>query len=96
MVRARAVPGQQQGHGTPTPEENAIRPFVFGRSSWLFAGAVGGANASVNLYSLIETAKANNSEPYRYLVVLFKNLPLAQTADHYEALLLWNIALGEP
>lgn len=76
------------------PVENAIRPFVVGRRSWLFADTVGGANASANLYSLIETAKANNIEPYRYLVALFKKLPLAQTADDYEALLPWNIELG--
>jgi transposase len=75
------------------PVENAIRPFVVGRRSWLFADTVGGANASANLYSLIETAKANNIEPYRYLVALFKKLPLAQTVDDYEALLPWNIAL---
>jgi len=75
------------------PVENAIRPFVVGRKGWLFADTVGGANASANLYSLIETAKANGIEPYRYLVALFKKLPLAQTADKYEALLPWNIAL---
>ena len=76
------------------PVENAIRPFVVGRKGWLFADTVGGANASANLYSLIETAKANGIEPYRYLVALFKRLPLAQTADDYEALLPWNIELG--
>jgi len=75
------------------PVENAIRPFVVGRKGWLFADTVGGANASANLYSLIETAKANGIEPYRYLVALFKKLPLAQTVDDYEALLPWNIAL---
>ena len=58
------------------PVENAIRPFVVGRRSWLFADTVGGANASAYLYSLIETAKANDIEPYRYLVALFKKLPL--------------------
>ena len=78
----------------PNPVENAIRPFVVGRRRWLFADTVGGANASANLYSLIETAKANNIEPYRYLVALFKRLPLAQTADDYEALLPWNIEFG--
>lgn len=57
---------------------------------------VAGANASANLYSLIETAKANYIEPYGYLVAPFKNLPLAQTAHDYEALLPWNIALGAP
>jgi hypothetical protein len=39
-----------------------IRPFVVGRRSWLFADTVGGANASANLYSLIETARANGVE----------------------------------
>ncbi|MDP9933504.1 hypothetical protein J2X92_005765 [Variovorax paradoxus] len=76
------------------PGENAIRPFVLGRRSWLFVDTVGGANASANLYSLIETAKANNVEPYQYLVALFKKLPLAQTVDDCEALLPWNIELG--
>jgi transposase len=36
--------------------ENAIRPFVIGRKNWLFRDTVAGANASANLYSLIETA----------------------------------------
>ena len=76
------------------PVENAIRPFVVGRRSWLFADTVGGANASANLYSLIETAKANGIEPYGYLVALFRKLPLAKTVDDYEALLPWNIELG--
>lgn len=75
------------------PVENAIRPFVVGRRSWLFADTVAGANASADLYSLIETAKANGIEPYYYLVALFKRLPLAQTVDDYETLLPWNIDL---
>lgn len=37
------------------------------------------------------TAKANGIEPYRYLVALFKKLPLAETADDYEALLPWRL-----
>lgn len=61
----------------------------------MFADTVGGANASANLYSLIETAEANDVKPYRYLVTLFEKLPLARTVDDYEALLPWNIALGE-
>jgi hypothetical protein len=44
--------------------ENGIRPFVLGRKNWLFAGTPKGAEASALLYSLIETAKANNCEPY--------------------------------
>ncbi|VAW97098.1 Mobile element protein [hydrothermal vent metagenome] len=47
--------------------ENAIRPFVVGRKNWLFGQSVKGVKASANLYSLIETAKANGLEPYAYL-----------------------------
>ncbi len=70
--------------------ENAIRPFVIGRRNWLFADSVGGAAASANLYSLIETAKANGVEPFRYLRALFKELPKARSADDYAALLPWR------
>ncbi|WP_230852150.1 IS66 family transposase, partial [Ralstonia solanacearum] len=73
------------------PCENAIRPFVVGRRNWLFCDTVAGANASANLYSLVETAKANGVDPYRYLVAALKLLPKAQTADDYEALLPWNL-----
>ena len=73
--------------------ENAIRPFVVGRRNWLFADTVGGAKASANLYSLIETCKANGIDPYRYLVGLFRALPQAKTVDDYEALLPWCLAV---
>ncbi len=75
------------------PCENAIRPFVIGRRNWLFCDSVAGANASANLYSLIETAKANCIEPYRYLRTLFDQLPNAKTAEQIETLLPWNISL---
>jgi transposase len=74
--------------------ENSIRPFVIGRKNWLFSDTVAGAKASVNLYSLIETCKANDIDAYRYLIDLFKALPYAKTADDYEALLPWK--LGTP
>jgi len=74
--------------------ENAIRPFVVGRRNWLFADTVGGATASANLYSLIETAKANGIEPYRYLCALFAALPNASCLEDYEALLPWRVALA--
>ncbi len=73
------------------PCENAIRPFVVGRKGWMFADTVGGANASANLYSLVETCKTHGIEPYRYLTWLFKALPLAQNVDDYTALLPWHM-----
>ena len=71
--------------------ENGIRPFVVGRKNWLFAGTPEGARASALLYSLIETAKANDVEPYAYLRHLFEAVPVATTLEAYEALLPWNI-----
>jgi transposase len=71
--------------------ENAIRPFVLGRKSWLFANTVKGAKASANLYSLVESAKANGVEPHAYLTTLFEKLPTATTALDFEALLPWNV-----
>lgn len=71
--------------------ENAIRPFVVGRRNWLFSDTVGGAQASANLYSLIETCKANGIEPYGYLIVVFRQLPLAKTVEDFEALLPWKL-----
>ncbi|KVD78075.1 transposase [Burkholderia ubonensis] len=71
--------------------ENAIRPFVVGRKGWLFSDTVAGAQASANLYSLVETCKANGVEPYRYLVWLFTRLPLAATADDYADLMPWRL-----
>ena len=58
----------------------------------MFADTVAGANASANLYSLVETCKAHRIDPYDYLARLFKALPAAQTADAFEALLPWRLA----
>ncbi len=66
--------------------ENAIRPFVVGRKNWLFSGNPRGAKASATLYSLIESAKANDLEPYKYLKYLFEKLPFASSIDDYKAL----------
>jgi transposase len=72
--------------------ENAIRPFVMGRKAWLFSDTPAGADASARLYSLIETAKANDLEPYAYLRHIFTELPKATTLADIEALLPWNVS----
>lgn len=69
--------------------ENAIRPFVIGRKGWMFADTVKGATASANLYSLVESAKANGVEPHAYLTHVFERLPHAKTVEEFEALLPW-------
>jgi transposase len=72
--------------------ENAIRPFCVGRRNWLFADTVAGANASANLYSLLQTCVANGIDGYRYLGALLVALPRAKTVEDYEALLPWRLA----
>jgi transposase len=67
--------------------ENAIRPFVIGRKNFLFCDTVNGANASANLYSLVETARANGIEAYAYLKTVFTELPNATSVEAIEALL---------
>jgi transposase len=67
--------------------ENALRPFCVGRRGWLFCDTVAGAKSSANLYSLIQTAKANGLEPYAYLRHVLTELPKATSVDDIEALL---------
>lgn len=57
----------------------------------MFSDTVKGAVASANLYSIVETAKANGVEPHAYLSLLFERLPRATTVEHFEALLPWNV-----
>ena len=73
------------------PAENAIRPFVVGRKAWLFSDTPAGARASALIYSLVETAKANEIEPYLWLRQVLRALPTASTVEHFEALLPWNL-----
>ena len=61
--------------------ENAIRPIVVGRKNWLFCDTQAGANASVIIFTLLETAKANGLNPEAYLNHLLTVLPERFTAD---------------
>jgi transposase len=56
--------------------ERSIKPFVMGRKNFLFANVPKGAEASAVIYSLIETAKENGLDPYRYLTWLMHEAPM--------------------
>ena len=56
--------------------ENAIRPFTVGRKNWLFIDTPKGAQASVDLYSIVETAKANGLDVVKYFECCFHIYPL--------------------
>lgn len=61
--------------------ENAIRPIVMGRKNWLFSDTQDGADASMVIYSLIETAKENGINPEKYLEYLLENRLSAEMSD---------------
>ena len=70
--------------------ERSIKPFVMGRKNWLFANTEGGAQSSAIVYSLIETARENNLDPYRYLVHVFSKAPgLAVTDKNWAPRMLY-------
>ncbi len=75
--------------------ENAIRPFVIGRKNWMFSASVDGANASANMYSLIETAKKHGHTVHNYLYYIFSKLPYCSVQEDYEALLPFNIPVSK-
>lgn len=67
--------------------ESHIRPFTIGRKNWMFSVKPEGAVASANIYSLVETAKANGIDPFDYLNEVFEKLPKAQTEAEFLELL---------
>ena len=67
--------------------ENAIRPFALGRKNWLFNASPAGARAGATFYSLIETCKANQVEPYKYFCAILNRIRECKTNDDYRKLL---------
>lgn len=61
--------------------ENSIRPLVVGRKNWLFSDTPAGADASMKVYSMIETAKENGLDPHKYLIFLLEHRPSAEMSD---------------
>ena len=55
--------------------ERSIKPFVIDRKNFLFANTPRGAKASAIMFSLIETAKENGLNPFKYLTYIFKHAP---------------------
>lgn len=76
--------------------ENSIRPLVVGRKNWLFSDTPAGADASMKIYSMIETAKANDLDPKKYLNYLLEHRPSVEMSDdELEQLGPWSSAVQE-
>lgn len=76
--------------------EQSIRGFCIGKKNWVMIDTVAGAKSSAIIYSIAETAKANNLKPYEYFEYLLTEIPKHMDDKDYsfcEALLPWSPAL---
>ncbi len=55
--------------------ERAIRGFCIGKKNWQMIDSINGAKASAIIYSIAETAKANNLKPYDYFEHVLNEIP---------------------
>ena len=73
--------------------EQTIRPFCVGKKNWVMIDTIAGAQSSAIIYSIAETAKANNLKPYNYFEYLLTEIP-KHMDDHdvsfCEDLLPWS------
>ena len=72
--------------------ERSIKPFVISRKNFLFCKTPSGAKATATVFSLIETAKANGLDPFKYLVYIFEKLSQDEDYD-LEQLMPWTKAV---
>ena len=55
--------------------ERAIRGFCIGKKNWQMIDTIHGAKSSAIIYSIVETAKANNLKPFDYVQHLLEEIP---------------------
>ena len=71
--------------------ENSIRPVTVGRKNWLFSSSVDGAEASMNIYTIIEMAKLHGLNRQKYIEYILEHRPSAKMTDEELSLLApWN------
>lgn len=72
--------------------ERAVRGIAVGRKNWLFAGSDRGGASAANIYTILETAKLNGIDPWKYLnkvLLVIQDYNSKKLAE----LLPWNIIL---
>ncbi len=78
--------------------EQSIRGFCIGKKNWVMIDTIAGAKSSAIIYSIAETAKANNLKPYDYFEFLLTEIPkhLDDTDRSFlDDLLPWSPSLPE-
>ena len=78
--------------------ERAIRGFCIGKKNWQMIDTIHGAKSSAIIYSIVETAKANNLKPFDYVQHLLEEIPKHMNdkdCSFLEDLLPWSEKLPE-
>ena len=78
--------------------EANIKPYATARRAWLFADTPKGATANAVLYTIVESAKANELDVYEYIKHLLNSMPDTDFKNHPElidAYLPWSKELPE-
>ena len=73
--------------------ERAIRGFCIGKKNWQMIDTINGAKSSAIIYSIVETAKANNLKPFDYVQYLLEEIPQHmddRDCSFLEGLLPWS------
>lgn len=73
--------------------ERAIRGFCIGKKNWQMIDTINGAKTSAIIYSIVETAKANNLKPFNYVQYLLEEIPQHmddRDCSFLEGLLPWS------
>lgn len=86
-LRAFALDGRLQCSNNAA--ERSIKPFVICRKNFLFCNTPSGAGSTATAFSIVETAKANNLDPYKYLKYIFEKLSQDDDYD-LEQLMPWS------
>ena len=78
--------------------EQSIRGFCIGKKNWVMIDTIAGAKSSAIIYSIAETAKANNLKPYDYFEYLLTEIPKhldVPDRSFLDDLLPWSPSLPE-
>ena len=78
--------------------EGSLRSFCLHKHAWKLIDSIDGAQSSAIIYSITETAKANNLNPFRYLEYILTVMKDHQEDTDYrfmEGLLPWSEQLPE-
>lgn len=75
--------------------ERGVKPFVIARKNFLFSNTSSGAESSVIIFSILQTAIANGIDAKLYLKSLIEKIGTNPSEKELENLLPWKINLGK-